>query len=86
LFTKTQVLKAKKLLKNNEVQLNFLLNKKAYFKVKNYEVIINLKDKKVTCSCNYFLLKRKLCSHILAALLYLFKEVNIIYEFLKKNK
>jgi len=86
LFSQSQILKAKKLIKNKDLQLNFLVNKKAYFKVKNYSILIDLRNKKFICDCNYFILRKKYCSHILASLFYLFGEVNTIYQFLKKKK
>jgi len=86
LFSQSQILKAKKFIKKGEVQLNFLIKGKAYFKIKSYEVIIDLKNKRATCTCNYFIFKRGYCSHILASVFYLFKEVNSIYQFFKKKR
>jgi hypothetical protein len=86
IFTQEQLLKARKLLKRKDIKLNFLINQKAYFLVKNYQVIIDLKNKKCSCTCNYFVLKKKICSHVLASLLYLFGEVKNLYQFLKNCK
>ncbi len=86
-FSLSQLLKAKNIIKNKKVKILFFKNGKYYLKVKDYSVILDFKKKKETCNCIYFSLfsqKSKICSHIIAAYLYLQGE-KWLKEELKRN-
>lgn len=87
LFSFSQLFKAKNIVRKGQIKLEIELEDKYFFKVKDYEVVIDKKNNKCSCTCIYFSLfpKNKICSHIIAAYLFLEGE-NWIKENLRKNK
>jgi len=69
--------KAEALLRLNRVKLDMKGSDKIYFTVKGdhetYSVIIHTKNSRCTCTCRYWSVTQRKCSHILACLLYLKK-------------
>lgn len=66
--------KAKRLVKENRVRLDFETGKRIYFTVYSREVhsvIYEKSEKKYICDCKYFSVKGKECSHILACKIYM---------------
>jgi predicted nucleic acid-binding Zn finger protein len=87
-FSFSQLFKAKDLIKGGKVKIEKIVNQKIYFKVKEYDVILDLKNKKDYCSCFYFSLfskNKKICSHIIACHLLIEGDKWLLKE-LKKRK
>lgn len=66
--------KAKKLVKENRIRLDFQTSKRIYFTVYSREVhsVIYEKDnRKFVCDCKYFSVKSRECSHIIACKIYM---------------
>lgn len=66
--------KARKLVKEGRVRLDFETSKRSYFIVYSREihsVIYEKNEKKFICDCKYFSVKSKECSHILACKIYM---------------
>lgn len=67
-------LKARRLVKENRVRLDFETSKRIYFTVYSREVhsvIYEKNEKKFFCDCKYFSVKGRECSHILACKIYM---------------
>ncbi|MCS7093987.1 MAG: hypothetical protein RMJ18_02280 [Candidatus Aenigmarchaeota archaeon] len=65
--------KARRLLKEGRVRMDFETAKRIYFTVYSREVhsvIYEKSEKKFICDCKYFSVKAKECSHIKACKLY----------------
>jgi len=69
--------KAERLLKFGRVKLDMKSGSRFYFTVKGeheiHDVIIDLANKRSSCTCMFWTMKQEKCSHILACELYLKK-------------
>ncbi len=88
-FSFSQLFKAKDLVKEGKIKIEKIVNQKIYFKVKDYNVIIDLKNKKEFCDCFYFSLfskNKKICSHIIACYLIIGSDKWLLEELKKRKK
>ncbi len=69
-------IKARRILREGKIKIDFETETKIYFKVfskEEHSVIYDKIKKSFNCDCKWFSLKARECSHILAAKMYLEK-------------
>lgn len=71
ILSRAVVDKAGKLLESGKVSLDKEAGGSVYFAVAGHDIIYRLAQKKWMCDCEFFSVKTKYCSHILAVHLFL---------------